>query len=279
MQIWAHTLVKNEEKYLWYSVASVIDYVDRLLLWDSGSTDRTLEICQALKQRYPEKIDFKKVLMRTAQEFPKARQKMLDATGADWFLIVDGDEVWWDDSIKKVINTIKVRGENIESVVVPNLLPVGDIFHYQEKAAGMYKFLGKVGHYNQRAFRRDIPGLKSVNPHGTWGWADGEGKMVQDRDPAKIKYMDAPYLHFSFLQRAGSKNYDLAVFKRKQKLKHELGIPFSKDYFYPEVFFRPRPKVVPSPWEAMRSRFRLRAYIETPLRLIKRRIIKGKAGY
>ena len=279
MSIWAHTLVKNEERYLWYSVASVAPFVDKVLLWDTGSTDGTLEICKKLINRFPEKIGFRQVKQESADDFTLVRQKMLEGTDADWFIVLDGDEVWWEDSIKKVTETIRQHGNSIESIVVPNFLVVGDIFHYQEKAAGMYKFSGRVGHYNQRAFKRGIPGLHSVNPHGTWGWADEEGKMVQDRDPAKIKYMEAPYLHFSFLQRAGSKGEDLAVAKRSKKLKYELGLSFPLDYYYPEVFFRDRPNIVPSPWGEMSPAFQARAILETPLRKIKRKVWGSKAGY
>ena len=49
MKIWAHTLVKNEEKFVWYSVMSIISHVEKVLLWDTGSTDNTPEILKELK--------------------------------------------------------------------------------------------------------------------------------------------------------------------------------------------------------------------------------------
>lgn len=52
--ITVHTLVKNEERYLWFAVTSVIDYVDKMLLWDTGSTDRTIQLIKELKKRYPQ---------------------------------------------------------------------------------------------------------------------------------------------------------------------------------------------------------------------------------
>ena len=279
MSIWAHTLVKNEEKYLWYAVSSVIDYVDKLLLWDTGSTDGSSMIAKRLKEKFPERIDFKQVTLRGAEEFPKVRRAMLEATDADWFIVVDGDEVWWEDSIKKVVRLISTRGRNIESIVVPMIYPVGDIFHRQEEAAGKYRIAGRKGHLNLRAVNRKIPGLSSSNPHGTWDWTDGEGKMIQDRDPKKIVFVDAPYLHFSLLPRAGERSEDEKVIKRAQKLKHELGARFPKDYYYPEVFFRPRPDSVPSPWKRMDTKFLIRSAIETPPRKIKRRIWPGGVGY
>jgi len=279
MNIWAHTLVKNEEKYLWYAVSSVIDHVDKVLLWDSGSTDQTVKIAKQLQKAYPNKIDFREVLIETAEDFPKIRQTMLDETEADWLLMVDGDEVWWDDSIKRVRETIEKKGKDIEMIVVPMIYPIGDIFHKQEESAGKYELAGKKGHFALRGINMGIPGLSSLNPHGTWGWTDSAGRMIQDRNPKKTFYLDAPYTHFSLLPRSVRREDDFKVIKRAQKLKYELGEAFSKDYYYPEVFFRPKSSFVPTPWIRMDTSFFVKAALETPLRKIKRRVWRGKAGY
>lgn len=273
-----HTLVKNEARWLWYSVSSVVEYVDKILLWDSGSTDETLEIIKELRKKYPNKIDFKEREINSAEEFTQVRQEMLDETTSDWFLVVDGDEVWWDDSIRKVIKLIQEKGNELESVVVPTINPVGDIFHYQEEAAGKYKIVGKVGHFNLRAINTRIPGLQALGPHGQMGWADGEGKMIQERGSEKVIFVDAPYLHMTHLKRAGG-NKDAEVVKRTMKLKYEIGRSFPKDFYYPEAFFSDRPRMVPSPWGVMGPGFKLRAVIETPARKLKRRVWKGRVGY
>lgn len=301
--IGVHTLVKNEAKFIWYSVMSVYPYVDKIRLWDMGSTDYTRSIIGKILELLDSdgKIFYEDALMNNFDEeyarqhmldqtpppteiykdsdfFPWTRDKMLEKTTADWFIVVDADEIWWDDSIKKVIDLIQERGDELESIVVPVILPVGDIFHQQEEKAGRYKLAGKVGHYNLRAINRRISGLHSKGSHGVWGWADGEGKMIQDGDPKKIAYLDTPYFHTTYLPRSGE-GKDAEVVKRKMKRKHEIGIPFPKDFFYPEVFFRDKPEIVPSPWSTMSKSFKFRAFFETPLRKIKRRIWWGKAGY
>ena len=278
MQICVHTLVKNEERYLWFAVTSVIGHVDKVMLWDTGSTDRTLAIIEELKKRYPEKIEFRERKITSPEDFTNARQEMLNVTKSDWFMVVDGDEIWWEDSIKKVTDFIRKNGDKYESVVVPTINLVGDIFHYQSETTGKYKIAGKTGHYNLRAVNTKIPGLQALGPHGQMGWADGQEKMIQDRDSSRIKFIDAPYIHATNLVRAG-KGKDNEVIKRKKKMKYEFGLPFPKDFYYPEVFFKDRPDAIESPWARMSRAFKFRAYLETPLKKIKRRILPARVGY
>lgn len=278
-KIWAHTLVKNEERFIWFSVMSVVEHVDKVLIWDTGSTDNTVKIIKEIERKYPNKIIFNEVGDIDIDRFTEVRQEMLNETDSDWFLVVDGDEIWWEESIKKVVDLIKKSGNKIESIVVPTYNLVGDIYHYQEKAAGRYKLAGKFGHYNLRAINRNIPGLKSAKPHGTWGWTDENNRMIQDRSVKKVKFVDAPYVHATFLQRSVNIELDKNVPKRARKLKHELGDSFPLDFYYPEVFFKPRPAFVFPPWRKMDRRYFTKAMFQTPLRKVKRRLIHGKAGY
>src|SRR5690242_18446551 len=103
MQFWAHMLVKNEARWLWYSVMSVVDHVNKILLYDSGSTDGSLKIEEELSKKYPKKIILKKINIRDAGDFTNARQAMLDETLADWFIVVDGDEIWWEGSMRTLL--------------------------------------------------------------------------------------------------------------------------------------------------------------------------------
>lgn len=274
-EVWAHTLVKNEENWLWYSVNSVIKNVDKLLLWDTGSTDASLLIEKALTEKYPDKIIYRKTEQSSAEDFTKVRQEMLDATKGDWFLMLDADEIWWRESIEKVVGFVRSQSsEEYESVVVPTINLVGDIFHYQGSSAGKYRFGNLRGHYNLRMVKTNIPGLRSLGSHGVWGWADGSGKMIQDRN--LYKFIDAPYLHATNLVRSPA---DSMVIKRKKKFRYEIGESFPFNYFYPEVFFENKPDFVSSPWSVMESGFKFRAFFETPLRKINRAVFTRKVGY
>lgn len=275
-----HTLVKNESRFLWFSVMSVIDHVDQIKIWDTGSTDGSLEIISEINKN-PNSKD--KILFKTfdSDSFSeeKVRQKMLEKTSADWFIILDADEIWWEDSIKKLTDFIKEKGSSFESIVVPTINVVGDIFHYQEESGGKYRFGNLKGHYNLRAINRKIPGLRCSGEHGQLGYVDSDNKMIQYRNRSRIKFLQAPYLHCTYLQRSSSIDGDKEVYKRSKKRKHELGISFPPDYFFPEVFFRPRPRFVPSPWGTMDFKFRFVSFFETPFRKIHRRYFPEKVGY
>lgn len=276
MKIWAHTVFKNEERWLWYSVTSVIDHVDKLLLWDTGSTDRSWEIALLLKERFKDKIDLKQYGEVTSESFPKMRQKMLDVTISDWFLIVDADEIWWEESIKTLVDEIKNIDGKFESIVVRNLNLVGDIYHHFSENAGKYRFGNLIGNYALRAIKRNIKGLCSIGQHGVWGWSDGE-KQIQNRNT--FKFVDVSYLHTTFLSRGIDRSFDLKVPKRAKKLKYEIGEEFPNDFYYPEAFFKEKPDFIPSPWERMTDKYKLRASIETPLKKLKRRFKNGSVGY
>lgn len=280
MKIWAHTLVKNEERYLWFAVESVIYYVDKLLLWDTGSTDKTRQIIELLKKKHPGKIETEYFSEVTPEEYTELRQKMLQETNSDWFIIVDGDEVWWDEGIKELVSVIRNGGKGYETIVNGSYNIVGDIFHYQEEYAGKYVIDGVRGHITIRAIKRYIPGLYTAKPHGQHGYYDKNDVLVQDRSKDKRFHLNKKtYLHFTHVLRSSSAESDSLVPKRSPKLKYELGISFPRDFYYPEVFFLERPDIIPSPWIKFDRAFMKRSLIETPLRKIKRRIIKGKVGY
>ena len=87
------------------------------------------------------------------------------------------------------------------------------------------------------------------------------------------------YMHFTHVERSASRDLDNLVPKRAHKKKYETGKPFPLDFYYPEVFFKPKPDLVSYPWTNSTSGFKLRASIELPLRALKRKFVKPKVGY
>ncbi len=271
--IWGNTIVKNEGRYLWFAINSVVNYLDKILIYDTGSTDDTVKIIHLLQNKYPNKILFQEMGSVDAKGLAKLRQRMLDETKSDWLLILDGDEVWWKKSIEETITKIKQHGEILFALVNPVINLIGDIYHYQDESSGRYKILGQVGHLNIRAVNRKIKGLYIKKEYPLEGFYTQENKLIQDYGNDKLEFIDAPILHFSHLLRSSNSQGDRKSLNRVKKIKYELGLKFPKDFQYPEVFYQPLPPFIVSPWQKMSKRFKFRALLETPLRRIKRKII------
>jgi len=138
------------------------------------------------------------------------------------------------------------------------------------ESAGNYKFGVLKGNYALRAIKRNIAGLHSEGIHGVWGWADKDNKQIQERKT--FEFVNAPYIHTTFLPRGESREDDVKVPKRAKKLKYEIGLEFTKDFYYPEVLFKTRPPIIPSPWRSMTLGYKFKSELETPFKKVKRRI-------
>lgn len=236
MTIWANCIIHNEENFIWFAIMSIVDYVDKVLVWDTGSNDKTVEIIKEIIKIKGDKIEFKEVGEVDKNEFTKMRQRQLDDSKCDWILILDGDEIWWEDSIKKVVDLINTKEDRSDSIVMPFYNMVGDIHHYQSHDAGKYMILGKRGHLTIRAIKRSIPGLHLAGPYGMEGYLDETGKPIQESNYRKLYFLDAPFMHMTHLKRSSKDDH--------KKIKYDKGLKFIKDF--PEVFYLEKPKVVPT---------------------------------
>src|SRR5688572_26681979 len=264
MKITVHCLVKNEENFIWYALNSVLDYVERIIVWDTGSTDRTVEIIKSIKS---EKIEFEEKGLVDPEGVTRLRNEMIDITKTNWIMILDGDEVWWESGLKNIIGKIHKDPNKYNTVVNPTLMLVGDVYHKQEERAGKYRIHRKYGHYNLRFVRAKNEDLRVIGVYGQYpyeAYVDDSGTKMQNLSKEKIYFSNDLYLHASHLLRSN---------KTGSKFKYEIGDDLPKDFYYPEVFFKPRPSIVPSPWKAIGFNYKLRAFFETPLKKIKRRLV------
>lgn len=260
--ITTHTIVRNEDQFVWYSLMSAIDQVDQMIVYDTGSTDQTVDIIKSISSP---KIIFKKFGPQTAAQITKLRQKQLDVTKSDYFMILDGDEVWWKNNLQSVKKTLQ-KNKSLYGIITPTINCVGDIYHYQDSSAGHYTFAGRKGHLAVRVMK-NLPGIKIRANYPLEGYYLTNDKQITDYHD-KLKFIDKPYLHLTNLKRSSGDERN--VISREKK--YELGHSFSKNFKYPEVFYTDRPSIVTSPWKKMSLlEFIISATI-TPLKKIKRSI-------
>ena len=77
-------IVKNEERFLGQCLASVKDIADELIVIDTGSTDRTVEIAR----EYGAQVGY----FEWCNDFAAARNASIAPATGDWILFLDADE-------------------------------------------------------------------------------------------------------------------------------------------------------------------------------------------
>ncbi|MCP4253973.1 MAG: glycosyltransferase [Candidatus Scalindua sp.] len=102
-------IVKDEEKSLPTCLESVKDYVDEIIIVDTGSTDSTVEIAES----------YNAIVYHHAWEnsFSKARNYSLKYATCDWILIMDADEEIEENDAYKLRETI--RDDDVSLIYMP----------------------------------------------------------------------------------------------------------------------------------------------------------------
>jgi glycosyltransferase involved in cell wall biosynthesis len=87
-------IVRDEEEMLPRCLAAVQDAVDEIVIVDTGSTDRTVEIAESFGARVIEQA--------WTGSFSDARNTSFDAASCDWVMYLDADEVLVRDDVDKL---------------------------------------------------------------------------------------------------------------------------------------------------------------------------------
>lgn len=135
MNISGLIITHNEEKNM-QEVLECFDFCDEIIVVDSFSTDKTVEIAESFPNV--------KVIQNTFEDFTKQRNLALDAAKNDWVLFLDGDE--------RI--TPKLREEIIEELNKPEQK---DAYYFYRKfffANKPIHFSGTQSDKNFRLFRK-----------------------------------------------------------------------------------------------------------------------------
>ena len=231
--ITAHCLVKNEENFLYYAIKSVVGFVDRLIIFDTGSTDKTVELIQKLAEEYPEKIIFEEKGPCNKERHTQLRQEMLDRTTTNWFMVLDGDEVWTKSGMEEVLR-ITHENNTVGCILAPYYLCVGDIFHHSVRGQYIYEDL-KI-HALPRIYKITAGVRWSLLPYGEGDVVeDAQGDLMRKGNYVIIKNK---YWHASALVRS-SKDSEVGLGRHKQVITYSLkiiGEGYKINEQLPEVF-------------------------------------------
>lgn len=269
--ITAHMVVKNEDRFIWYAISSILPWVEKVLIYDTGSTDKTVSIINSFQSK---KIDFKQFKISDVSEIAKIRNMQIKETATDWFWIVDGDEIYPNALCEEITNIIKVKGEQLEGVIVGRYDLLGDIYHYQDESVGSYNLLGRKGHLVLRLInKKNISGLHVAGDYPYEEYFDQDEKDIIYHATDKFRFTKNKLFHAMYLQRSTlGANLTNTIHRRKWKV--ELGIPLSSDILIPEVFKYPHTDSVKDALKKRSLAYELLASLLTPVKMCKRKIWK-----
>ena len=197
MSLTAHTIICNDDVYVGYAIRSIIDHVERVFVFDTGSTDNTGTIIDALVADYPGKIVFERKGPSDKAKHTRLRQEMLDRTTTDWFMILDGDEVWTKRAIAEAVDTI-ARTPREDLLIAPYYACVGDVFHDYLRR-GSFRILNRNDRLAPRFVRR-VPGLHWRGEYGADMLVGADGNMALTQHNSLV--LDHRFWHLTHLQRS-----------------------------------------------------------------------------
>ncbi|MCC6275830.1 MAG: glycosyltransferase family 2 protein [Leptospiraceae bacterium] len=167
ISISACIITLNEEDIL-DSCLKSLDFVDEIIIVDSHSTDKTLEIAKKYKA---------KIFLRNFDNYVNQKNFCLEQASNNWILAVDADEIVSQDLKKEIIQLKEKNFSEFEAFYLPRLsFYLGKwIYH-----GGWYP------NYQIRLFKKDN--------------AKFEGQLVHEKvtTSGKLSYLKNPLLHYSY---------------------------------------------------------------------------------
>lgn len=265
IEITTHTLIKNEDQWVWYALSAWEPFAGEMLVYNDNSDDETEAVLESLKSP---KIIIKKVAAKEKKDLTMFRNQMLEETKTEWFLLLDGDEIWNRKTIKVFLSYLEKLPKNVWAVVMETRNCVGDVFHYLPENTGRYELLGRTGHLTVRAYRK-MPGFGWAGIYPLEDYHDSLGRSVYKQNN-HLAFFDGFYWHLTHLRRSSSSKKVWGF--RNQK--YESGVEIKEDNELPEVFFEKRPLIVSDPLRKQNFGYELMAEIQRPFKEIKRKLLK-----
>jgi len=159
-------ITREEEAAIGQCLASARSFCRELVVVDSGSTDRTVEIARSMGAT---------VIAHEFTNYVRQKQIALDNAGCEWVLLLDADEQATYELRREIERTIS-SPHAAEGYRIPRVL-----YHLR--------------HYYTRAIYRDRPVRLFRRTSGYIGGTDPHDKVVVS---GRVGRLRAPILHFSY---------------------------------------------------------------------------------
>jgi glycosyltransferase involved in cell wall biosynthesis len=211
MKLAALYCVKNEEEFLPFSVATVVPYVDEVVIINNRSTDRTMEVAGLLPDKRVnleynsiEEIRYKLVNIDSdfdeKCEFNMRNESLKHVSNdIDWLVVLDADQLLsdgWRDAIDPILKNPKA-----EAIAAIYVHLVGS---YQHMDKGLYQRTAKGDTPITWAFFRRTPHLECRPASEVCGWAKPQHHASFERSCKSGSTFRCPgvsLFHYGFAKR------------------------------------------------------------------------------
>lgn len=111
MKITACSIVKNEARNIARSIESYKNAVDEIIIVDTGSTDKTVEICKSL--------GINPLFYKWDNDFSSAKNYAIDHAKGDWIIFLDADE-WFVPNLKRTLidQILDQIGSKVDGIIL-----------------------------------------------------------------------------------------------------------------------------------------------------------------
>lgn len=168
IKISAIIIAFNEEKKIGQCIHSLLPVADEIVVVDSFSTDRTVEICRQLGA---------KVIQHPFENYIEQKNYALDCISHPWALSLDADEA--------------LSADLQQSILSVKSAPVADGYSMNRLTRYCNRWIKHAGWYPDRKLRlfiRNKAQWKGVNPHD----------KIEMQSGSRIIHLKGDLLHYSF---------------------------------------------------------------------------------
>jgi len=215
-RISACMIVKDEEEWILRCVKSMLDVMDEIIIYDTGSTDHTEEVVSWVSNRYRPQIRYIKGYWDTEDGFAGARNRSMETAIGEWIFWIDADEVLVGD--RQMIKYVN-RGEVFPGYIVRQNHMLLDIKAEPDNPV--------------RLFRSDVGAqfFGCIHEHA-------ELKLNKPIEPVLI-LPDVQVAHYGYLtesirrEKCAKRNMPLLIKDREKNPNRLLGLIFlQRDYIH-----------------------------------------------
>jgi glycosyltransferase involved in cell wall biosynthesis len=201
-EITVHCMVRNEERFVQPAILSILPLAQRVLVYDTGSTDATLSIVSSLQN---DKIEVVRKNISHSNDISEYRNEMIERTKTEWYMLVDGDEIYPAHAVQRIVDEMRAVPPTVHRI---NL----DRWDF----VGSFNFILPVRQIG-RIFRTSQIGIRPGHPRRNRPWVE---QLYLRGDPsAPLDQFTMPFpkdiffFHCHYLVRS-SRDADLGEFRR-----------------------------------------------------------------